>query len=1132
MSCPNPRTNLWGRAPHDGYLMNDATIRRLLPSALLFAAGLVLTLGALPPAAEAQIYVVPRRPNQSNVRYFDFEWYHVDILVGPEADTSDADRIDSPRGPHDGPLQLGPSATDEAPELGVERSGLDAAPRSTLASDDGPLTPADDFPDPATDTATEPPEVELPAEREAREKRKNTPSPEFPASTLDERSGGVRLYFYEREREVAQRAAAYIERSYRRLARDFNYVPTRTLPYILYNSYQEFLQTNIFPLQEGVLGVTSRRGDLKLVLPYFGDHRLFEHVSSHEMVHQFTIQKAQDVAKNAGVSGDPLDRMPLWYIEGIAEFYSLEGLDPETEMIARDLLLNPDPERGYVMLDFFEDRPYSGLWTYKIGQTRVAFLEETYGEGTLQEILEASHKLLGGRNTEVEPISFRGLLAEVTGDDARTISARFESWLKERSYTSFLNSGQDAPDLSIYTETEGVMQTMTTSPDGFLMLYRAIATDTGQVRLYLNDVRDPEQHIRVAADGTPGVESLHPVGPRTFDVRDDTLVFVARANGRDVLYIQELETTVERTQNAEGESTGWKVDLGLGKRRGFELGREGLLAAESPSFSPDGRRVAFIGLDEDGQKDLYLFEPLDGDDFTLRRLTDDLYAERGVSWGPSGIVYTGDGTEHRYYNLFEIAPTPGAHPRRLTREARDHIAPRALADGRIFFTAYDAGRANLYQVAEAGLTRRTDIVTGLFDLAPGPGNTLWAVFYHRGQRRPARIQEKRLLDVSLLASENPSETSEAPAIPSRPIEGAERYSAASFKNWELANVFGLLGASSSGLYGQLMLLTNDRLRNHAIFVNVLAFGDLNNTLADLTYLNQERRLIWGAGIFQDVRYRVEDTLPDTPRFLSGERFYGGRATLRFPINRFAFVQGELAVGGVSYFLTEGSQNLLLNEDLATPDVGRLERWAGRYEGPRFQTSPSLSLGYNTIRYHPGTGPLSGGSILAETTLDVQPFRDEVHGSVRVDAERYFPIYGRINLSLRAAAGTTYGGQLARQFYLSSFDTLRGVEFGDIDYLLGSTFGFVKTELRFPLNFLLRVPLLDIEGLVGADFGGTGQNLEDLWQWRAFSPVAGLNFGLGPLVFRLHFAKPINIGAPRLPRDGQWITNFSLGWRYW
>ena len=164
-------------------------------------------------------------------------------------------------------------------------------------------------------------------------------------SGKEPRSGGVRLYFYEHERQVAERAVASIESSYRQLVERFRYVPTRTFPYILYSSYQEFLQTNLFPLQEGILGVTSPR-DLKLSLPYLGDPRLFEEVGLHEMAHQFTIQKIRTVVDEKKALGDPLEVMPLWFIEGLAEYYAKRGIDPEAEMLVSDLLGNPGIAQG------------------------------------------------------------------------------------------------------------------------------------------------------------------------------------------------------------------------------------------------------------------------------------------------------------------------------------------------------------------------------------------------------------------------------------------------------------------------------------------------------------------------------------------------------------------------------------------------------------------------------------------------------------------------------------------------------------------------------------------------------------------------------------------------------------------
>ena len=1083
----------------------------------LFALCTVMVLTSFPWPVDAQIYVYPRRPNQSNVRYFDFEWHYKDIEIGPEADSSDIDGFNPGQALEAMARSLrkdGEATTTESTASPIRRHG-----QVDFHSSSPPMGYVD-FPDPAEDTGTDPPEPELRANDEEDTDGEEI-EPAFEATDLSDRQGGVRLYFYEREREIAERAAAFIEESYRELVEDFQHVPRRTLPYILYNTYQEFLQTNIFPIQEGVLGVTGR-ADLELVLPYFGDHRLFQHISTHEMVHQFQIQKARDVVRDAGLSGDPLDRMPLWFIEGMAEFYALGGLDPEAEMLTRDLLLNPDPTQGYVILDFFEDRPFSQLWTYKIGQARVAFLEDHYGEGTIQEVFNRSYRLVGAREGQTDTKTFRSLLADITGDPARKISAEFEAWIKRRSYETYLDSSQDAQDLTFFNDTRGYLQTMASSPNGHLIMYRSIQRSTGQVRLFLTDSRAPRRHHRVASDGQPGAESLHPVGPRNFDVHNDQAVYFARSKGRDLLYLKEVRHRAEE----DGDGS-WNVRIRTRSRGTYDLSEHGLVTAESPAFSPDGRRIAFLGLDEEGQKDLYIFQALEGDDFMVTRLTDDAYAERGVSWGPDGVVYASDATGHGRYNLFRIDPDSGdGTPERLTFEARDHFDPRAMADGRIFFSAFTGSRANIYEWTGEDLARRTDMVTGVFDVSPGPNDSLWTTFHYRGQRRVVRISADNLVQDEQLAQED--DPDQAAPFPTLSLDTASPYRATELGNWQVSNIFGLLGASSAGVFGQLMFLANDRLRNHALFINVLAFGDLNNTLADVLYLNQESRLIWGTGLFQDVRYRIDDTLVPTEELFghpfSGERFYGGRATVRYPFDRFTFIQADLAVGGVAFFLQDRVRDNVTSDSL--------QQWEQTFDSHRFQASPSVSLGYNTIRLHPGTGPIDGSSALLESTVDVQPFDDEVHGTVRLDAERYFPIYDRINFSLRMGAGSTFGGELARQFFLSSFDTLRGVEFADTRFLLGSRFFFSKAELRFPLNFLLRVPLIDIEGMVGADFGGVGEDLSDLWEWRVFSPVAGFNFGLGPLVFRLHFARPIDIGAPEVPNNGNWVTNFSLGWRYW
>ena len=154
-------------------------------------------------------------------------------------------------------------------------------------------------------------------------------------------AGGVRLFFAEDAEPTAQRAAAHLERAYRELADEFQFTPPHRFDYVMYGTYQEFLRSNLFPVQEGVLGVTATRG-LEMALPYFGDHQTYEHTSTHELAHEFTLQKVRAAAKKANTLRDPMDVMPLWFVEGLAEYAALGPISGENAMRVRDLVTNPD----------------------------------------------------------------------------------------------------------------------------------------------------------------------------------------------------------------------------------------------------------------------------------------------------------------------------------------------------------------------------------------------------------------------------------------------------------------------------------------------------------------------------------------------------------------------------------------------------------------------------------------------------------------------------------------------------------------------------------------------------------------------------------------------------------------------
>jgi hypothetical protein len=328
------------------------------------------------------------------------------------------------------------------------------------------------------------------------------------------------------------------------------------------------------------------------------------------------------------------------------------------------------------------------------------------------------------------------------------------------------------------------------------------------------------------------------------------------------------------------------------------------------------------------------------------------------------------------------------------------------------------------------------------------------------------------------------------------------------------------------VYGSLYLPATDLLRNHSVVLAVTAYGNIALTEANLLYADQSRRSTWALGAFQTPRYRYDQSLADQGLIVTSyERFFGGLVGVRHPLDRFLYAQGDLRVGGTDYFLYGDSEDLVAA-------AGLLDLWGERNVENRFQTELSGRLGYDTIRYHPFTGPIAGRSLLLQATLGTQePFHDVVYGSARIDASQYLPLIGSANLFVRGSAGTSLSGEYATYFFLYSFETLRGVPFGDPAFLLGRHFVYGTTELQVPLDPILDLFLAsNIEGIAALDAGSVSDELLGVLNRPVLDGVLGANFIFGPLAIKLHFAYPFDLGEAPRPAQG-WVTNLSFGWLY-
>src|SRR6516225_9644984 len=143
------------------------------------------------------------------------------------------------------------------------------------------------------------------------------------------------IYFYPQEKAGVDFSARLAERWYARLSRIFAHKLRGRQPLVLYASHPDFEQTNIIQgeLNEGTGGVTEplRR---RIVLPLGGPLADTDHVIGHELVHAFQFDMTTPQNAPPGRSG--ANRLPLWFIEGMAEYLSIGPIDPNTAMWLRD----------------------------------------------------------------------------------------------------------------------------------------------------------------------------------------------------------------------------------------------------------------------------------------------------------------------------------------------------------------------------------------------------------------------------------------------------------------------------------------------------------------------------------------------------------------------------------------------------------------------------------------------------------------------------------------------------------------------------------------------------------------------------------------------------------------------------
>jgi hypothetical protein len=659
------------------------------------------------------------------------------------------------------------------------------------------------------------------------------------------------IHYYPEEQQATQDAARESERWYSRLSLAFQH-EFQKKPLILYADQPDFQQTNVIGdmLNEGTGGVTEGIRN-RVIMPYTGVYEDNNHVLGHELVHVFQYDLAGAGQGGGGMQG--LNSLPLWLVEGMAEYLSLGRQDAHTAMWLRDAALRGElPTIKQLTTD-------SRFFPYRYGQALWAYVGGRWGDRAVTDVFRYATKS-----------GFEAALQRVLGLTSEQLSAEWHASIRE-AYLPLLTGRQrpeDAGDPVLVEKEAGAMNlSPAVSPDGRYVAF------FGRREIFTIDL--------YVADATSGRIVKKLTSPNR-NSHFDALSFIQSAgtwspDGKKFAFV---------VYN-KGDNELAILDVASAKvERQFPV--EGVGAIQNPAWSPDGRSIAFTG-QHGGIADLYVYD-MTGN--VARQVTNDRFAEIEPAWSPDSRTIA-VATDRGVTNLQSLtfgsmqialidAATGSARSLKLFPGEVKHINPQFAPDGRsIYFIADRDGFSDIYRtdIASGQIYQVTHVATGVsgitalspaMSVATGTGRVMFSVFQNAGNNvyglDAARAQGVAVPSTSeavARAAILPPVTAFGTGLvsqyltdPATGLPGADEV----FPTHKYHAGLGLdyLGTPSVGvgtgsfggarLGGAVSGYFSDMLGNHNLGVAVQANGTLKDIGGQAQYLNSEHRLNYGATI--------------------------------------------------------------------------------------------------------------------------------------------------------------------------------------------------------------------------------------------------------------------------------------------
>ena len=941
------------------------------------------------------------------------------------------------------------------------------------------------------------------------------------------------IYFERNLDFVGKTTALIIENAYYKLQDLFEYSIEDRVPVVIYNSHNEFQQTNIIYqlIDEGVGGFTEFIKN-RVVVPFDGSYKRFELTVIHELTHVFCYYALQGRGIENFASA-VFFALPLWLSEGIAEFCSIHD-SYYNDMFMLDLVINDE----IVPLD-----EVYGYYAYREGESFLLFLESQFGKRGIIEFLY-NFKIYKSINESAK---------KTFGYSMESLEDQWRLFLKKKYSKFIVNKELPIKQFERITHHKKGENSMNTnpvfSPDGTDILY--ISDKSYNISINKISPLGIYESKKLISSGVSGrFEDFHYMKNSISYFPDGKkIAFVAKTSKGDVISICSSETGKELDR------------IRLDFDAIFEL-----------DVSPYGDKIVFVGL-KDAQNDLYIYNLKSK---TISRLTDDFYDDRYPRWSPDGericfsserfVDQVREKTENSYifsnlfYNIF-IYDLASDSILAVTDQNYDNQYPNWSSDNKyIIFTSYKDSIANVYAYnvsndESGGFARLTDVLSGCFspDITEENGYLVFSAFYKKGW--DLYLYSNPLDSLEFYEYSPLMETEEISFKESFPISDYKRFCKASKRDFPKKRIvfnsdylskkdsleakpdttkkmkpeirdyhllftpdliYGGLGYSTGyGLSAQLWIALSDILGNHhiQIMTDVNRSIDESNIIVNYYYL--KKRIDYGISFFHLIdNYYYYNYFRDQYNFLydglKKERNIGVQTLISYPLdkfNRFDFYN-MLRFWSIEWYSW-------YNND-----------W---HEEPSFSKESTI---YTTALFfiHDTalwglTGPIKGSRISmgAEKSFGKYSNYTNLYGDFR----KYIPLSRKYQFATQLQLGSSTGKN-KDEFILGGYYNLRG-------YLNHEYYGYNMAvgsfEFRYPfiedlkLGFPLPIWLRNIRGAVFTDIGNVWgkydspeeQEHSGATKYFKLTKLSDFKMGYG-------FGTRMNMGYFVLKFDWAWRSN--------